>query len=219
MPSQDNSIFRKESLERLSSPERLDQLMQVIKAKDWLPLGTLGFLVVLAIVWSILGRIPVTVSGRGVLLEAQQLNSLPMTQTDSLKSAPLANIAYFTIGDGKRIEPGMRVMVTPDTVKREEFGSIFGTVTSVSAFPITTESAANLIGNGELATSLISQTGKMQVVAQLETDDTTFSGYRWTSAEGSPRQDLSPGITTSVRVILTQQAPISLVFPMLQPDN
>ncbi len=219
MPSQDNSIFRKESLERLSSPERLDQLMQVIKAKDWLPLSTLGVLVVLAIVWSILGRIPVTVSGRGVLLEAQQLNSLPATEAKSLNSAPLANVAYFTIGDGKRIEEGMRVMVTPDTVKREEFGSIFATVTSVSSFPITTESAAQLIGNRELAASLISQTGKMQVVAQLETDKTSFSGYKWTSANGSPRQQLSSGTTTSVRVILREQAPISIVFPMLQPEN
>lgn len=30
-----NKIFREESLERLSSPERLDQLMQIIGRQDW----------------------------------------------------------------------------------------------------------------------------------------------------------------------------------------
>lgn len=43
-------IFREESLERLSSPERLDRLMQIVDRRDWLPLSTLGALVVAAIV-------------------------------------------------------------------------------------------------------------------------------------------------------------------------
>lgn len=63
-----NKLFRAKSLERLSSPERLDQLMQVVNPQSWLPLVTLGFLVVAAGVWSVFGRIPVTVEGRGVLI-------------------------------------------------------------------------------------------------------------------------------------------------------
>ena len=67
MSDQKNSLFRKEALERLSSPERLDQLMQVVSLKDWLPVVTLGGLVFLAGLWSIWGRIPITVTGQGVL--------------------------------------------------------------------------------------------------------------------------------------------------------
>lgn len=214
MPNPQPSIFRKESLERLSSPERLDQLMQVVKPRDWLALGTLGLLIVLALIWSFLGRIPVTVSGRGVLISAQKLQSREQAITSAL-----VNVSYFTIADGKRIAPGMKAMVTPDTVKREQFGSIYGTVSSVSSFPITTQSAAQLIGNEELASSLIRQTGKMQVVAQLKLDPSTFSGYRWTSSQGSPHQQLSPGITTSVRVVLAQKAPISFILPILQSEK
>jgi hypothetical protein len=33
-------IFRKEALQRLSSSERLDQLMQVVGSHDWLGLAT-----------------------------------------------------------------------------------------------------------------------------------------------------------------------------------
>jgi HlyD family secretion protein len=68
MLDQKHSLFRKESLERLSSPERLDQLMQVVSPKSWLPLIALGSLVGSAVIWSIYGRIPIIIEGRGVLI-------------------------------------------------------------------------------------------------------------------------------------------------------
>ncbi|MGJ5676694.1 MAG: NHLP bacteriocin system secretion protein [Nostochopsis sp.] len=68
MLNQKRTIFRKESLERLSSPERLDQLMQVVSPRSWLPLVALGSIVGVAVIWSIYGRIPITVEGRGVLI-------------------------------------------------------------------------------------------------------------------------------------------------------
>jgi HlyD family secretion protein len=68
MVAQKQSLFRKKSLERLSSPERLDQLMQVVNPRSWIPLATLGSLVFIAILWSIFGRIPITVEGRGILI-------------------------------------------------------------------------------------------------------------------------------------------------------
>jgi HlyD family secretion protein len=66
--NQESRLFRQKSLERLASPERLDQLMQVVNPKSWLPLITLGSLVAAAGVWSVYGKIPVTVEGRGVLI-------------------------------------------------------------------------------------------------------------------------------------------------------
>ncbi|GAA6615666.1 NHLP bacteriocin system secretion protein [Scytonema sp. NUACC26] len=68
MQSQENKIFRQEALERLSSPEQLDQMMQVVNRRAWLPLTTIGSLVVVAVIWSIFGRIPLTVKGQGVLI-------------------------------------------------------------------------------------------------------------------------------------------------------
>ena len=68
MFAQERSTFRKESLDRLSSPERLDQLMQVVSPRSWLPLAALGSVVGVAVIWSIYGRIPITIEGRGVLI-------------------------------------------------------------------------------------------------------------------------------------------------------
>jgi len=61
-------IFRKVALERLSSPEQLDQLMQVTNPQGWLALLGLWGLLVAALLWGIYGRIPTEVTGEGILL-------------------------------------------------------------------------------------------------------------------------------------------------------
>ena len=58
-------IFRKVALERLSSPEQLDQLMQVTSPRGWLALGAFGALLLTALGWSVLGSIPTDATGEG----------------------------------------------------------------------------------------------------------------------------------------------------------
>lgn len=84
------SIFRKESLERLSSPERLDRLMQVTIAKDWVALTVFGSLTVVGLVWSVVGRIPVTVEGRGVFIQPRQVIEFQSSIAGQLKSLNLS---------------------------------------------------------------------------------------------------------------------------------
>lgn len=61
-------IFRQTALDRLASPERLDQLLHVVNHRNWLPLFTLGLITLSFTTWSILGRIPVIIEGRGILI-------------------------------------------------------------------------------------------------------------------------------------------------------
>lgn len=69
-------IFRKVALERLSSPEQLDQLMQVTTPKGWLALTALGALLATALVWGIFGAIPTEAAGEGILLRRGGVSSL-----------------------------------------------------------------------------------------------------------------------------------------------
>src|ERR1700751_5080717 len=77
MDSQKNTkIFREEALEHMSSPEQLDQLLQVVNRKSWIPIATIAVLLLCAITWSVFGRIPMTVEGVGLLVYPRQVVSL-----------------------------------------------------------------------------------------------------------------------------------------------
>jgi HlyD family secretion protein len=129
----------------------------------------------------------------------------------------LVGVTYFPVQDGKKIQPGMKVQITPQTIKRERFGGIVGTVTDVSPFPITTEAAANVVGNPQIIAGLVPETQPVviQISANLEPDSQTFSGYKWSSSSG-PKLEISSGTTTSARVKVEDRAPITFVFPILR---
>jgi HlyD family secretion protein len=129
----------------------------------------------------------------------------------------MLGITYFPVEDGKKIQPGMNIQITPQTIKRERFGGIVGDVNKISSFPITKEAAANVVGNPEVVEGLVSkdQPGLMQVSADLQTDDSTFSGYKWSSSAG-PNLKISPGTTSIARVKVDERTPISYVIPLLR---
>lgn len=63
-------IFRKVALERLSSPDQLDQVMHVTNPQGWLALTGIGVLIAIAITWAIVGTLPIQVSGNAILLRS-----------------------------------------------------------------------------------------------------------------------------------------------------
>jgi len=63
-------IFRKVSLERLSSPEQLDLMVRITTPAGWLALLGLGLLLLAAIIWGVYGTIPTKVAGRGILIKS-----------------------------------------------------------------------------------------------------------------------------------------------------
>ncbi|MUG95836.1 NHLP bacteriocin system secretion protein [Scytonema sp. UIC 10036] len=132
------------------------------------------------------------------------------------KNTPMTAVSYFNVKDGKQIQPGMTVQITPDSVKRERFGGIVGKVTSVSPLPVTKEGAASIIGNPDLVAKILpTGGGDMEVRAEMVLDPSTFSGYRWSSSQG-PKLNISAGTTTSIRVKVAEQAPITYVLPILR---
>jgi HlyD family secretion protein len=64
----DESIFRRASLERLSSPERLDTLLEVTTPRSWFALAGLGAVVVAAIAWGVFGAVPDSLEGEGLMV-------------------------------------------------------------------------------------------------------------------------------------------------------
>lgn len=90
--------FRQKSLERLSSPERLDQLLAVVDRKSWLPLLALAILVLCLIAWSVLGHVPVNAHGRGILVRPGE-----MVEIESPGDGYLASLE---VAEGDEVGPG-----------------------------------------------------------------------------------------------------------------
>ena len=130
--------------------------------------------------------------------------------------AELQSVVYFADKDGKKIEKGMNAQVTPSITEKEEHGGIIGTVTEVSAFPVTAESVATIVGNEELAKKLVTgNAAPVQVFIDLEENTKNRSGYLW-SASSDPNFELSSGTTTEVSVAIGEVAPISYLIPMFR---
>jgi len=124
-------------------------------------------------------------------------------------------LLYFPVSDGKQIRRGMSVYVTPDTVKRERFGGILAHVIEVSGFPVTRDATITAVGSVEVTDRLLANGPQMQVVAELASDPSTVSGYRWSSSRG-PALQISTGTTVTARVTVEERSPITYVFPFLR---
>lgn len=61
-------VFRQVALDRLSSPEQLDQMMRPVGANSWIALSGLGVLLLAVAVWGVMGSIPTKVHAQGVLI-------------------------------------------------------------------------------------------------------------------------------------------------------
>jgi HlyD family secretion protein len=147
-----------------------------------------------------------------VVQPGARLGSIQISQANR----PIAGILYFPIKDGKQIQPGMSLTITPDTVQRERFGGIVAEVKTVSELPITRENATSVIGNSEVVQTLVGESGAvMQVNAELAIDLKTRSGHKWSSSQGTS-SPITSGTTATARVTVEQRAPITFVLPFLR---
>jgi HlyD family secretion protein len=62
-------MFRKEALNRLSSPEQLDEVMRITSPRAWALIVSLVILLGCAVVWSVFGTITTRVAGAGMIVK------------------------------------------------------------------------------------------------------------------------------------------------------
>jgi HlyD family secretion protein len=130
-------------------------------------------------------------------------------------TSKLLGITFFPDSDGKKLQSGMPVEITPATVKRERFGGIVGSVKNISSFPVTKEGVTRLVGNPEVTQALMAKGPQIQVFVDLQPDPSTFSKFKWSSSKG-PQLKVSAGTSTTVSVTVEERAPITFVLPILR---
>jgi HlyD family secretion protein len=127
----------------------------------------------------------------------------------------LEAVVYLAADRGKSVKPGMQVRVEPGTVKREEFGTMIGTVLTISDFPITPQGMAAVLHNDSLVTRFSHDGAPYAATIQLEQDPSTTSGYRWAVGQGPPLR-LTSGTLSRAEITTRLQRPIDLVVPLVK---
>lgn len=182
-------LFRQESLERLSSPERLDELMTIVNLRTWLPLGALGLLVGLGLIWSWIGRIPVTTSGRGLLVK------------DDRASGGIVALLQFDNRYRGQFSTGMPVILTPETLLiYNEPGVQAEIVEVLEPAALSLNEAREIDVNGEAG----QPDGRLEILAQLSPMDSAM-----------PPNTIIAGVRVQGRITVDERAPIAFVFPFL----
>ena len=152
--------------------------------------------------------------GTPILMLEQSAN----LDSEKSQAQDLEAIVYVPGADGKKVNPGMAVEVSPSTVVREEYGAVRGSVISVSEFPATTDAIIAKLGNQELAMSFLKTLETpLELRIALTQSGKTRSGYEWTSPKGPP-QKIQQGTLCRVWITTRSRTPISLVLPLLRED-
>jgi len=88
-----SKIFRKVSLDRLSSPDQLDTMIQITSSKGWISLLTTGLLILAALAWGYFGALPTKVSGMGLFIKSGGVFQIVAPSSGRIKDI------YFRVGD------------------------------------------------------------------------------------------------------------------------
>lgn len=129
------------------------------------------------------------------------------------QDSPLEASLLFPVEVGKKIKPGMVAYVYPSTASKEEYGCIYGLVSSVSEYPVSAESLMKTIGTKQLISSLMEQGVMISARISLLRDPDTPSGLKWSSSTGPKDRLIEAGTVCTGNVVLKRSRPIDLVFP------
>jgi HlyD family secretion protein len=144
--------------------------------------------------------------------------SIVSLQLADQQSRGLEAVIYVEAKDGKYVQPGMPVQLSPLSAPREEFGYIVGRVTYVSEFPSTRGGMMKVLANDALVQTLQAGGAPFAVYAELVPNPNAASGYKWSSPKGEALK-VNSGTMCFVTVTVRERKPIELVIPYIREKS
>ena len=86
---ENNDLFRKKAVERITSPEKLNDYIHVTSPSIWMALGAIIVLLVGALVWATFGNIYTTVNGAGVVKDNKPIYTTLSKLDGALREAAM----------------------------------------------------------------------------------------------------------------------------------
>ncbi len=121
----------------------------------------------------------------------------------------------FVTSEGRNLTPGMKALISPATVKKEEYGFIQGRITYVAEYPSSFQGMMRTLGNESLVRALMQLGPVLEVKVDLVPSSKTVSGFKWTSRDGPPF-NVQSGTICFGTFIERKQRPISMVIPKIR---
>jgi HlyD family secretion protein len=193
----ESNIFRKASLERLSSPEQLDVIMRVTGPKRWLALAALFLILGVAIVWGYGGTIDTKVSGDGIIVRAGSVLNVV--------SSGAGLVTSISVNLGSRVKANQAVAEVSDPETLEKIRLARSAVEEAKA-----ERERNLLLRQQGAQLRVDALSRDQANAQREIQELQEQAKIATEQIGVDNQLLSKGLITRQQTLQDQQKVVAI---------
>lgn len=196
------SVFREKSLERISSPEQLNDYIKVSNPSVWIIISALLILLGSAFYWGFAGSIPSKVTCSGISVSVGSENGLVSAVRCFVPSDNSA-----TIGQAYSANTIREVQVTPN---ESEGGYITGTISSISTTYVSFESLKDEFG--EFAASKILPNGgyAMEMLVSLDRSMSKINKLNWSDDKNNTAV-LYGNTICQVDIITQLEKPISFL--------
>lgn len=189
MVENENSLFRKSSLERISSPEQLNEYIKITNPSLIGILIAIFTILIAGLIWVFTSSIPQSIDLVGIA-------------TTSYRDTTQKVYCYVPISTAKRLKQGMNVQISPDYAPREEYGYIAGTVLFVGEDIIDTSYLRSKFENPSIVSPVIPEGNFVEVELSLG---------KWSSDKGKDIV-ISDGSTCKVTAVISQKNTFELMF-------
>ena len=198
-----NNIFRKKSLDRISSPEQLNDYIKVSNPSIWLILSALIVIIVSVFIWSISGNITTTVSANAIVKSSSE-------QPDSV-------ICYVLPESASTIKKNMDTRICELYASDNKY--ITGKVSTVVNAKISRDELGSVSPDSWSSEMLIPDYVEyvVPVVIKIDKDSSSQDGFKWVDNDVGDSSFVLENSICRVDIITESVSPIN--FLLSQPEN
>ncbi len=120
-------------------------------------------------------------------------------------------ICYIEASAAKKLKEGMEVQVSPNFAPREEYGYMYGYITSIGSYPVSETDVLTAVGNQQYAQGLSIQGNCVEVRVTLTVDSASANKIKWSNKKGE-KVTLSIGTNCNMQIIIKKYRPYELLF-------
>lgn len=140
---------------------------------------------------------------------------------DVVRISPIAHdsqivVCYVPLAKAKKLERGMQVNITLDSLDSNSYGNMVARVINIDAYATPKDGMNSVIGKDNNLESTFNKDGAVVAVAcELFPSADTVSGFYWSNAKGAS-VNVKNGSLVTAKIVTDEVAPITKLFSKLR---